>query len=118
MPRSNAAFSSDANAEATIMAASMEGAHCSEAYSYATKENIQIYGGVGFTWEYSAEFCFKRAKPSEVQVATSVQHRKRVAVALAIAPARETPLVRLDGRPRLRRVWTGTGRVECGSEAA
>ena len=29
-------------------------------------ENIQIHGGIGFTWEHDAHLYFKRAKSSEL----------------------------------------------------
>jgi alkylation response protein AidB-like acyl-CoA dehydrogenase len=41
-------------------------AYCSEAFSHAAAENIQIHGGIGFTWEHPAHLYFKRAKTSEL----------------------------------------------------
>ena len=32
--------------------ASLAKSYCSEAYFHATAENIQIHGGIGFTWEH------------------------------------------------------------------
>ncbi|MFN6118519.1 MAG: acyl-CoA dehydrogenase family protein [Actinomycetes bacterium] len=46
--------------------ASLAKAYCSEAYFHATAENIQIHGGIGFTWEHPAHLYFKRAKSSEL----------------------------------------------------
>ena len=37
-----------------------------EAYFHASAENIQIHGGIGFTWEHPAHLYFKRAKSSEL----------------------------------------------------
>lgn len=34
----------------------------SEAYWFAAKENIQIHGGVGFTWEMDCHFHYKRSR--------------------------------------------------------
>ncbi|HEU5148967.1 MAG TPA: acyl-CoA dehydrogenase family protein, partial [Iamia sp.] len=42
--------------------ASLAKAYCSEAYFHAAAENIQIHGGIGFTWEHPAHLYFKRAK--------------------------------------------------------
>ncbi|MCU1373917.1 MAG: putative acyl-CoA dehydrogenase, partial [Actinomycetia bacterium] len=42
--------------------AALAKAYCSEAYFHATAENIQIHGGIGFTWEHPAHLYFKRAK--------------------------------------------------------
>ena len=41
-------------------------AYCSEAYCPAAAENIQMHGGIGFTWEHAAHLYFKRAKTSEM----------------------------------------------------
>jgi alkylation response protein AidB-like acyl-CoA dehydrogenase len=41
------------------------GSFCSEACLLAGHENIQIHGGIGFTWEYPAHLYYKRAKSSE-----------------------------------------------------
>ncbi|HEX6476456.1 MAG TPA: acyl-CoA dehydrogenase family protein, partial [Acidimicrobiales bacterium] len=42
--------------------ASLAKAYCSDAYFHAAAENIQIHGGIGFTWEHDAHLYFKRAK--------------------------------------------------------
>ncbi|MFV9453870.1 MULTISPECIES: acyl-CoA dehydrogenase family protein [unclassified Rhodococcus (in: high G+C Gram-positive bacteria)] len=47
------------------MASALARAHCSEVFSRAASENIQIHGGVGFTWEHDAHLYLKRAKSSE-----------------------------------------------------
>ena len=33
-----------------------------EAYAYAAKENIQIHGGMGYTWEFDCQFHYRRSK--------------------------------------------------------
>ena len=35
--------------------------YCSEAYLTVAAENIQMHGGIGFTWEHDAHLYFKRA---------------------------------------------------------
>jgi alkylation response protein AidB-like acyl-CoA dehydrogenase len=40
--------------------------YCSEAFFHASSENIQLHGGIGFTWEHPAHLYFKRAKSSEL----------------------------------------------------
>ncbi len=47
-------------------AASIAQAYCSEAYVRTAAENIQIHGGIGFTWEHDAHLYYRRAKASEV----------------------------------------------------
>jgi alkylation response protein AidB-like acyl-CoA dehydrogenase len=46
--------------------AALAKAYCSDMYVSATAENIQIHGGIGFTWEHSAHLYFRRAKSSEL----------------------------------------------------
>jgi alkylation response protein AidB-like acyl-CoA dehydrogenase len=38
----------------------------SQAYMFAAAENIQVHGGIGFTWEHPAHLYFRRAKSSEL----------------------------------------------------
>ena len=83
----NAAFSDESDIEGTALAASMAKSWCSEAYFHAANENIQIHGGMGFTWEHDAHLYFKRAKASEILFGSPVAHRERVAAALGIAAA-------------------------------
>ncbi|OAA21827.1 acyl-CoA dehydrogenase [Frankia sp. EI5c] len=56
-------------------AASMAKAYVGEAYFSAAAENIQIHGGIGFTWEHPAHLYFKRAKTSELMFGDPVHHR-------------------------------------------
>jgi alkylation response protein AidB-like acyl-CoA dehydrogenase len=39
---------------------------CSESYLQVSAENIQIHGGMGYTWEHPAHLYFRRAKSSEL----------------------------------------------------
>jgi alkylation response protein AidB-like acyl-CoA dehydrogenase len=54
-------------------------AYCSDAYFHATAENIQIHGGIGFTWEHPAHLYFKRAKSSELYLGDPTYHRELLA---------------------------------------
>jgi alkylation response protein AidB-like acyl-CoA dehydrogenase len=60
-------------------AASSAKAFCSDAFFHCAAENIQIHGGIGFTWEHPAHMYFKRAKASEVLLGDPAFHRERVA---------------------------------------
>ncbi|MFB9744118.1 acyl-CoA dehydrogenase family protein [Pseudonocardia sulfidoxydans] len=51
-------------------------AYCSETYFRATAENIQVHGGIGFTWEHPAHLYFKRAKSSELLFGDAAYHRE------------------------------------------
>ncbi len=59
--------------------ASLAKSYCSEAYFHATAENIQIHGGIGFTWEHPAHLYFKRAKSSELLFGDPTYHRELLA---------------------------------------
>ncbi|WP_395106255.1 acyl-CoA dehydrogenase family protein [Actinomadura sp. SCN-SB] len=39
---------------------------CSEAFMFVAMENIQVHGGIGFTWEHPAHLYFRRAKSSQL----------------------------------------------------
>ena len=39
-----------------------------QAYYYASKENIQTHGGMGFTWEFDCQFHYRRAKLLSVNI--------------------------------------------------
>ena len=54
-------------------------AYCSDAYFHAAAENIQIHGGIGFTWEHPAHLYFKRAKSSELFLGDPAYHREMLA---------------------------------------
>jgi alkylation response protein AidB-like acyl-CoA dehydrogenase len=66
------------------VAASLAKAYCSEAYYHCAAETIQIFGGVGFTWEYDPHLYFKRARASESLLGTPAWHRERVARAIGL----------------------------------
>jgi len=59
--------------------ASLAKAYCSEAYFHCAAENIQIHGGIGFTWEHPAHLYFKRAKSSELMFGDPSYHRELLA---------------------------------------
>jgi alkylation response protein AidB-like acyl-CoA dehydrogenase len=60
-------------------AASMAKSYCSEAYFQAAADNIQVHGGMGFTWEHPAHLYFKRAKSSSLLFGDAVHHREKLA---------------------------------------
>ena len=61
------------------VAAGMAKAYCSAAYVRAAADNIQIHGGIGFTWEHPAHLYLKRAKSSELLFGDPAYHRRLVA---------------------------------------
>lgn len=60
-------------------ASSMAKAYCSDSYFYNAGSAIQLFGGVGFTWEYDVHLYFKRAKSSETFLGNSSYHREKIA---------------------------------------
>jgi alkylation response protein AidB-like acyl-CoA dehydrogenase len=66
------------------VAASLAKAYCSDAYYHCVAENIQIHGGIGFTWEHDAHLYFKRAKSSELLLGDATYHRELLAQRIGI----------------------------------
>lgn len=58
--------------------------YCSEAYLHAASENIQIHGGVGFTWEHDAHLYFKRATASSLLFGDPAFHRDQLAELIGV----------------------------------
>jgi alkylation response protein AidB-like acyl-CoA dehydrogenase len=63
-------------------AASIAKSYCSDAYFAIAGDALQLFGGVGFTWEYDVHLYFKRAKSSEHLLGNGAFHRERLAQAL------------------------------------
>jgi alkylation response protein AidB-like acyl-CoA dehydrogenase len=59
--------------------ASLVKAYGSETFFHVAAENIQIHGGIGFTWEHDAHLYLKRAKSSELFLGDGNYHRERLA---------------------------------------
>jgi alkylation response protein AidB-like acyl-CoA dehydrogenase len=59
--------------------ASMAKAVCSEALRNAAHANVQIHGGIGFTWEDSAHLYLRRARTDEVLFGKPAEHWDRLA---------------------------------------
>ncbi|MDH6484787.1 acyl-CoA dehydrogenase family protein [Streptomyces sp. SAI-127] len=59
--------------------ASLAKAFCSDACVQATEENIQVHGGIGFTWEHPAHLYLKRAKTSQLLFGDPAYHRELLA---------------------------------------
>lgn len=58
--------------------ASMAKAVCSESLRNAVSANVQIHGGIGFTWEDSAHLYLRRARTDEVLLGAPAQHWDRL----------------------------------------
>ncbi|MCU1627809.1 MAG: putative acyl-CoA dehydrogenase [Pseudonocardia sp.] len=53
-------------APAAGIAAAVAHSVCSEAFMAVAAENIQVHGGIGFTWEHPAHLYYRRAKASQL----------------------------------------------------
>jgi hypothetical protein len=65
LARSNAYYGGWAlstNAHELPLAASAARVSATQAFDYASKENIQTHGGMGFTWDADCHFYYKRSK--------------------------------------------------------
>jgi alkylation response protein AidB-like acyl-CoA dehydrogenase len=65
--------------EELAAAANLAKAYCTDAYFNTAAENIQIHGGIGFTWEHDAHLYFKRAKSSQLLLGDPSYHRELLA---------------------------------------
>ena len=59
-------------------------AYASDVYFHVAAENIQIHGGIGFTWEHDAHLYFKRAKASELFLGDASYHREHLATRIGL----------------------------------
>ena len=73
-----AAAVAENSAEVPVVAA-LAKAYASDVYFHVAAENIQIHGGIGFTWEHDAHLYFKRAKSSELLLGDASYHREHLA---------------------------------------
>ncbi len=83
--RSNAyygAWALSTNAAELPEAAAAARVAASEAFWYASKENIQTHGGMGFTWEVDCHLYYRRAKMLSVQVGSPAVWKEKLVSAL------------------------------------
>jgi alkylation response protein AidB-like acyl-CoA dehydrogenase len=71
------------SAEVPVLAPLLK-AYASEVFSHVAGENIQIHGGIGFTWEHDAHLYLKRAKASELFLGDASYHRERLATRIGL----------------------------------
>ena len=78
-----AAAVAENSAEIPVVA-SLVKAYASDVYFHVAAENIQIHGGIGFTWEHDAHLYFKRAKASELFLGDASYHREHLATRIGL----------------------------------
>ena len=74
-----AAWTSDVDDPAREHAAAMAKGFVGEAAVFVSGEDIQIHGGVGFTWDCDAHLYYKRAKQNDLMFGYQGQQRRRLA---------------------------------------
>ena len=76
-----AAESIDAGAAEQEALAHLALALASEAFLFAATENIEVHGGIGFTWESAAHLYYKRAVAGTVVLGSPAAHREQLLTA-------------------------------------
>jgi len=74
-----AAWTADAEPQSLPMAAAMAGARSAEAGWEVPASALQVFGGIGFTWEHDLQFWLKRGRVAGRMLGTPRDHRERVA---------------------------------------
>jgi len=72
-------WATDDDSAALALASSIAKARCSDAFTHCAFENIQIHGGIGFTWEHPAHLYLRRAKSTQLLFGDAAYHRARIA---------------------------------------
>ena len=89
LARSNAyyaAWALDTDAGELPIAAASARLAASDAFDFAAKETIQIYGGMGFTWEADAHLLFRRARQLSLVAGAPAAWAERLVAALSSRP--------------------------------
>ncbi len=71
LARSNAyygAWALNTDSDDLALAAATARVGSTQAYYYASKENIQTHGGMGYTWEFDCQFYYRRSKVLAVAI--------------------------------------------------
>jgi alkylation response protein AidB-like acyl-CoA dehydrogenase len=74
-----AAWTADAEPESLPLAAAMAAARSADAGWEVPASALQVFGGIGFTWEHDLQFWLKRGRVAGRMLGTPRDHRERVA---------------------------------------
>jgi alkylation response protein AidB-like acyl-CoA dehydrogenase len=74
----------DTGSSDLTLAAAMAGATATQAHLRATADNVQVHGGIGFTWEHTAHLHFRRAHSNAALFGDVRHHREEVLRALQL----------------------------------
>ena len=78
------AAAGDPDAAPLSQAAAVAHAVCSEGFMFVAMENIQVHGGIGFTWEHPAHLYFRRAKAATQLWGSSQANRELLVTRLGL----------------------------------
>ena len=74
-----AAWAADAEPESLPLAAAMAAARAGDAGWEVPASALQVFGGIGFTWEHDLQFWLKRGRVAGRMLGSPREHRERVA---------------------------------------
>jgi alkylation response protein AidB-like acyl-CoA dehydrogenase len=83
------------------VAASLARSVAADAFQRVAAHNIQIHGGIGFTWEHPAHLYVKRAKSGQLLLGSPTQYRARLARLLDLAAGAPVSSATTDDAPEL-----------------
>ena len=86
-----AAWTADAEPESLPLAAAMAGSRSSDAGWEVPSSALQVFGGIGFTWENDLQFWLKRGRVAGRMLGTPREHRERVADLSGLGSAEAVP---------------------------
>ena len=66
------------------VAAQVAAAYCGRAYRWVATENIQVHGGIGFTWEHDAHLHYRRGWANEALFGGADKHHLEIAERLGL----------------------------------
>lgn len=72
------AWALSSQAEAVPLAAAGARVSASRALRYAAQENIQVHGGIGYTWESDCQLFYRRARYWNLVLGDTVEWQKRI----------------------------------------
>jgi alkylation response protein AidB-like acyl-CoA dehydrogenase len=78
-----AAWAADAEPDRLAESAAVARLWCSRLFVHAAEEALQLYGGIGVTWEHHAHLYLRRAKAADLLLSGSSYHRHLLAGAIA-----------------------------------
>jgi len=67
-----------------MLAAAIAGTQALAAFVQCSELNIQLHGGIGYTWEHDMHLYVKRMKSNEQLFGSSSAHKARIADLLGV----------------------------------